>query len=218
MNNFDIVSLVIVVLAALLGLRKGFAIRLVGLASLAAGIVTFLVARAQIAAALESVVGSDSIAGLVAVPLSFLLGSVPVSLVGRFLVRAARATPLRLVDALLGGVVGIAQGVLIVVLVLLPVCLIVPSLRPALEESRAYAAATSESAPWRAALADLDTGRKKARDFGGRAAGAIGDIDFGEAAERAQDAISAARESLPEPEEIQEAAEELRERVDGEED
>ena len=95
MNNFDIVSLVIVVLAALLGLRKGFAIRLVGLASLAAGIVTFIIARAQIAAALESVVGSDSVAGLVAVPLSFLLGSVPVSLVGRFLVRAARATPPR---------------------------------------------------------------------------------------------------------------------------
>ncbi len=214
MNSFDLIGLGVVLLFTLLGLRKGFAIRLVGLAALAAGLVVLIGARPQITAALESVLGSGVVAGLVAVPLAFLAGALPVSLIGRVLVKAARATPLRAVDALLGAVVGLAQGILVVVLVLLPIALIVPALRPALEESRAYAIATAEQAPWREALSNIDSGRDAVRDLGDRAVDFARDLDLEDAAAQAERALDTAREALPDSEEIRDAAEELRERLD----
>ena len=126
----------------------------------------------------------------------------------------ARATPLRAVDALLGAVVGLAQGILVVVLVLLPIALIVPALRPALEESRAYAIATAEQAPWREALSNIDSGRDAVRDLGDRAVDFARDLDLEDAAAQAERALDTAREALPDSEEIRDAAEELRERLD----
>ncbi len=201
MNGFDILALGILALMALLGARKGFLIRLVGLVVIAAGVIGVIVFRAPIAAALGGPLGSDSVAAIAAVPLAFLAGALPVGLIGRLVVRAIHATPLRAVDMLFGGAVGLLQGALIVALFLLPAAWLVPSYRATLEESRSYAILTNPESPWYKMAANMgENSRSWLDDLAGRARDQAAGIDFGAVAGQAGDALSTRRDALPDGE------------------
>jgi uncharacterized membrane protein required for colicin V production len=198
MNGFDILALGILALMALLGARKGFLIRLVGLVVIAAGVVGVVVFRPPIAVALSGPLDSDSIAGIAAVPLAFLAGALPVGLIGRLVVRAIHATPLRAIDMLFGGAVGLLQGALIVALFLLPAAWLIPSYRATLQESRTYALVTDPDTPWYRMAANMgENSRSWLDDLGDRARDKASNIDLGAVAGQAGSALSTLRQALP---------------------
>lgn len=218
MNGFDLIALGIVTLMVVLGARRGLVVRLAGLAGLAAGVIGFLVFREALAAALEPVVGNETVAAVAAVPLSFLAGALPVAIIGRLVVKVVKHTPLRAVDMVFGGVIGLAQGILIVALVVVPVTMLIPAYRDTLGESATYGWATDPEAPWRNALADLGLDKDKLRSLGERARDAVSGIDVSEATSKAGEVLSDVKEVLPDAEALKERAEELREQLGGEDE
>lgn len=116
MTVFDLVVFAVVVLSTLFGFARGF-MRVV--VSLAAWVFAFLLAihlSHPLGAMLPDVAGSPSVRYIVAFVLIMLAVLLVGALLGWLLYRLVKAIGLGFLDRLLGAVVGIARGVLIVVI------------------------------------------------------------------------------------------------------
>ncbi len=205
-NAFDLVAIALILLVTFLGSRKGLFQRLVGIASVAAGIVTVYIALAPIEARLAELLGPGAIAACVAHLVAFLVGALPAALILNGLVKATRATPLRWVDSALGSVIGLLQGGLLVAFVLLPTLLLVPNTREGVRESVFYALVTGDEQPWSSLFEDLSWDPAQLQGLGDRARNAVEGFDPSEA-------IDSVTEELPSAADLSELADRARERL-----
>lgn len=205
-NPFDLVALGLLLLLGFLGYRKGFLQRLVGLVSGLGGILAAYFGQEFVQGLLAPPLGSPPLTASIALLITFLLGALTAGILFHRLVKVTRATPLRWIDSMAGGTVGLIQGLAILFFVFLPLLMLIPQTRADAEDSIVYSIATAERQPWSDFFEDLDWSPSRLEQLKEQGLRALEDFDPSEAVERAQ-------ESLPNPESVTDLAQELRERV-----
>jgi membrane protein required for colicin V production len=111
-SGFDIILLIILLVSLILGLVKGFVRQIVGLAAVVVGLLLAVRYYHRFSGIFGGAFASEKWAHLIA----FVIIFVVVLLVGAllsFLLKKLICGPLRFVDHVLGGVLGLVQGVLI---------------------------------------------------------------------------------------------------------
>jgi len=133
-NGLDIVIVIILLVTLVLGLIKGLVRQVIGLAAVIAGLVLAARYYRQVSGVFGQAFASEKWASIVAFALIFIV----VLLVGgliSFLVCKLLCGPLRFVDHLFGGIVGLIQGILISGIVVFAL-LAFPVNKPLLTESK----------------------------------------------------------------------------------
>lgn len=116
MNGFDFAVVVLVALSTLLAFARGVVRELIALASWIVGIAVALMLAGQGAALFAWLDVTPAIRLVLAFALIFVAVLVVGALIARVLSRAVRAAGLSFVDRFLGGVFGLARGILLIVL------------------------------------------------------------------------------------------------------
>ena len=133
-NGLDIVIIVILLVTLILGLIKGLVRQVIGLAAVVAGLVLAARYYPRLSGVFGRAFASEKWASIVAFALIFVVVLLLGGLVS-YLVCKLLCGPLRFIDHLLGGVVGLVQGVLICGVIVFAL-LAFPVNKPLLTESK----------------------------------------------------------------------------------